>query len=75
MSVLRTREGQVTEHEPTFRSIWHRERRLPLTHAVVSSVDLHVFRWTHACVVAQSVVAGARSTDANVRRALINVFT
>lgn len=44
-----------------------------LTHAVVSSVDLHVLRRTHAGVVAQRVVAGAGSTDANVGSALINV--
>lgn len=44
-----------------------------LTHAVVSSVDLHVLRRTHAGVVAQRVVAGAGSTDANVGGALINV--
>lgn len=44
-----------------------------LTHAVVSSVDLHVLWRTHAGVVAQRVVAGAGSTDANVGGALINV--
>lgn len=45
------------------------------THAVVSSVDLHILRWTHAGVVAQSVVAGTGSTDPNVSSALINICT
>lgn len=44
-----------------------------LTHAVVSSVDLHVLRGAHTGVVAQGVVAGARPTDANVCCALINI--
>ena len=48
---------------------------LPLTHAVVSSVDLHVLRGTHAGVVAQSVVAGSRSTDPDVGRALVDICT
>lgn len=51
------------------------ERSLPLTHAVVSSIDLHVFRGTHTGVVAQSVVAGTRSADPNVGCAFINICT
>lgn len=48
---------------------------VPLTHAVVPSIDLHVFRGAHTGVVAQSVVAGTRSTDANVGCALIDICT
>lgn len=47
---------------------------LPHIHAVVSSIDLHVFWRAHTGVVAQSVVAGARPTDANVSCTLINIF-
>lgn len=48
---------------------------LPHVHAVVSSIDLHVFWRAHTGVVAQSVVAGARSADANVGCTFINIFT
>lgn len=47
----------------------------PHVHAVVSSVDLHVFWRAHTGVVAQSVVAGARPTDADVGCTFINIFT
>lgn len=47
---------------------------LPHVHAVVSSVDLHVLRRTHAGVVPQGVVAGTRATDSNVGCALINIL-
>lgn len=47
--------------------IWSR------THAVVSPVDLHVLGGAHAGVVAQGVVAGARATDPDVGRALVDV--
>lgn len=46
---------------------------LPLTHAVVSSIDLHVFRGTHTGVVAQSVIAGTRSTDPKAGNAFIDI--
>lgn len=49
--------------------------RPPLTHAVVSSVNLHVLGRTHTGVVAQGVVAGSRSTDADVSCALVDVCT
>lgn len=49
--------------------------RPPLTHAVVSSVNLHVLGRTHTGVVAQGVVAGSRSTDANVSCALVDICT
>lgn len=48
---------------------------LPHVHAVVSSIDLHVLWRAHAGVVAQSIVAGARPTDANVSCTFINIFT
>lgn len=44
-------------------------------HAVVASVDLHVFRWANAGVISQSVVAGPRPTDARMCETLINIFT
>jgi len=46
-----------------------------LTHAVVPSVDLHVLGRTHARVVAQGVVAGARPADPDVRGALVDIYT
>lgn len=35
-----------------------------LTHAVISTIDLHVVRGTNASVVAHGVVASSRPTDA-----------
>ncbi len=48
-------------------------RRAALTHAVVSSVHLHVLGWTDAGVVSQRVVAGSWTADADVRRTFINI--
>lgn len=47
----------------------------PHVHAIVSTIDLHVFRGTNTGVVAQSVIAGTRPTDSNVGCAFINIFT
>lgn len=47
--------------------------RAALTHAVVSSVHLHVLGRTDAGVVPQRVVAGSRTTDADVCRTFINI--
>ena len=48
-------------------------RALP-THAVVASIDLHVFRWANAGVISQGVVAGPRSTYTRMCKALINIY-
>ncbi len=49
-------------------------RRAALTHAVVSSVHLHVLGRTDTGVVSQRVVAGSRTADADVCRAFINIW-
>lgn len=45
-----------------------------LTHAVVSSINLHVFRGAHTGVVAQSVVARAGPADPKMSRAFVNIW-
>lgn len=41
----------------------------------MSSIDLHVLRRANASVISQGVVAGARSTDAGMGKALVDIFT
>ena len=46
-----------------------------LTHAVVSSVDLHVLGGAHAGVVAQGVVARPRPADPDMSSTLVDICT
>jgi hypothetical protein len=40
----------------------------------MSSIDLHVLRRANASVISQGVVAGARSTDAGMGKALVDIY-
>lgn len=60
---------------PTCAVIVPEADALSHVHAVVAAVNLQVLRGADTSIVAQSVVAGTRATDARVYRALVDILT